>query len=366
MKITVKREQLLKPLQHIASVVERRQTLPILSNTYLNYDGTTLRLTGTDLEVEVITGLTAVEGSVGETTVGARKLLDICRALPDGADLQITAEGDKATVRSGRSRFVLQTLPASDFPNIETEAWEREFSIGTDDLHALLERTAFAMAQQDVRYYLNGLLLDIDAAVIRGVATDGHRLAKSEVAVSGDGQTSQQAIVPRKAIQELLRFLGESEGEANIKLNPNHMRVEIDDITFTTKLIDGRYPDYEKVLPRDIPVALQLDKAQFRDTLSRAAILTNEKFRGVKIELSKGQMKVTAHNPEQEEANDEMVIDYDGAELEVGFNVSYLIDAINALPGESVQFNLKDQNSSCVLRTAEDEKTFYLVMPMRL
>jgi DNA polymerase-3 subunit beta len=366
MKISTTRDQLLKPLTYIGSVVERRQTLPILANAHLRLDGDTLTLTGTDLEVEVIAVARGVAGQAGETTVAARKLLDICRALPDGADLLLAEEGERATIQSGRSRFTLQTLPPGDFPRIETEAWDQELALPQGELKALLDRTAFSMAQQDVRYYLNGLLLELTGRTLRAVATDGHRLAKSELNLAEPVAQNRQIIVPRKAVMELARLLSDSEEPIQILINPNHLRVAMGDFTFTSKLIDGRYPDYEKVIPAGTTVSLSLPHKDFHDTLSRAAILTNDKFRGVRLNIANGTLAATAHNPEQEEASDEMAVEYDGEELEIGFNVTYLMEAVNALAGDVVEFSVKDQNSSCVLRRPGDQSTLYLVMPMRL
>jgi DNA polymerase-3 subunit beta len=366
MKISIQRDQLLKPLTYIAGVVERRQTLPILSNAYLKLEAGNLAITGTDLEVEVITNTEGVEGTDGEVTVGARKLLDICRALPEGSELTLSQDGERVVIQSGRSRFSLQTLPTADFPRLEAEDWEGEFRLAQGELKQVFERTAFSMAQQDVRYYLNGLLLDFGGTRVRAVATDGHRLAKSEITIGEPVSSARQVIVPRKAVMELARFLEDSEAQVTVALNPNHIRISLPSAVFTSKLIDGRYPDYEKVIPANMPTRLLLDHEEFRDTLGRAAILTNEKFRGVRLAVAPERLTVTAHNPEQEEACDEMPIEYSGSEFEIGFNVSYLIDAVNALRGPVVEFRLKDQSSSCVLVDPDDASTLYLVMPMRL
>ena len=366
MNITISREDILKPLGYIAGVVERRQTLPILSNVLLRMEDGALWLTGTDLEVEVTSRVEGASGEGGEVTVGARKLMDICRALPEEAEIKISTDGARALIRSGRSRFTLQTLPAEDFPRVETEQWEHELT-GLDPaaLHRLLEKTAFAMAVQDVRYFLNGLLLELRAEALRAVATDGHRLAMSNLPM-GASEEIRQVIVPRKAVMELVRLLGDAEGEAALRLGTNHVRVEAGQVVFTSKLIDGRYPEYGKVIPVDLPVRVDLDRRIFRETLARAAILTNEKFRGVRLTLRPGTLVVTANNPDQEEASDEMEVDYNGSEVEVGFNVNYLLDALNALEGDRVDFELRDQNTSCILRSPEDPETLYLVMPMRL
>ncbi len=366
MNVEIKRNDLLKPLSDIGGVVERRQTLPILSNVYIALDETGMALTGTDLEVEIVSKITGVKGEASEITVAARKLLDICRALPEEATLAFKLEGDRVKIQSGRSRFSLQTLPAEDFPRIETSEWNYEFNVSPTKLKHLFEKTAFSMAQQDVRYYLNGLLLELTGKTVCAVATDGHRLAKTEILLDQDGATKHQIIVPRKAVQELLRLLEEGDQVVKVQISENHLRISTEATIFTTKIIDGRYPDYEKVIPTDLPIKLELNKQNLHDILTRAAILTNEKFRGVSIAIGNGQLAVTAHNPEQEEAKDEMAIDYTGPTAEVGFNVSYIIDAINSLAGNEVSLQLKDQNTSCVLSSKEDPKTLYLVMPMRI
>ena len=365
MKIEIERERLLRPLSQVISVVEKRQTLPILGNVYLKLDAGTLTLIGTDLETEVITVIREVEGENGETTVTARKMYDICRSLPEDASLTVKGQGDKMTVNSGRSRFTLQSLPSNDFPRLEAEDWDVEIEVGQDGLKQLLEKTAFAMAQQDVRYYLNGCLLELGGSVLRAVATDGHRLAKSEIELGKKAGESRQAIVPRKAVMELTRFL-EVSGEAGIALSNNHLRVSAGNVTFTSKLIDGRFPDYSKVIPTSLSTHLLVEREGFYDILARAAILTNEKFRGVRLKLQQGVMQVSAHNPEQEEASDEMAVEYDGSELEIGFNVGYLMDALRALDTEQVDLGVQDANSSCTINAPHDNATMYLVMPMRL
>lgn len=366
MKVIIERERLLRPLSYVANVVERRQTLPILGNVYLKQADNTLRVVGTDLETEVMTRIDQTAGEDGECTVTARKLYEICRTLPDDAELELTVKEGKAVIRSGRSRFTLQSLPAADFPRVEVDQWENKLQIPQAALHGLLEKTAFAMAQQDVRYYLNGLLLEIEGDRARAVATDGHRLAKSEIGLEGGNHERRQAIVPRKAILELIRFLGDGEQETVVELNPNHIRIQSGAMVFTSKLIDGRFPDYDKVIPAGLDVHVLVSRTEFHDLLARTAILTNEKFRGVRIALSTDKMTVSAHNPDQEEAVDEMPVEYQGEDVEIGFNVGYLMDALKALESEEIDFGVQDPNSSCTLTAPGDAKTLYLVMPMRL
>lgn len=366
MKVKIERDRLLRPLGHVSGVVEKRQTLPILGNVYLKQEQDTLTLVGTDLETEVMTRVDNVEGENGECTVTARKFYDICRMLPEDAQISIVNEGDRTIITSGRSRFSLQSLPASDFPRLEAEQWEESLEIKQQDLKSLLEKTAFSMAQQDVRYYLNGSLLEVNDARLRVVATDGHRLAKSEISMSTDVGSPRLAIVPRKAVMELLKFLEDGEETVRLDMNPNHIRVSGGVWVFIAKLIDGRFPDYEKVIPPSLSTHLEVDRNQLYEILARTAILTNEKFRGVRLILKPGVMMVMANNPEQEEAVDEMPVDFDGQQVEIGFNVGYLMDALRALGSERVDLGLQDPNSSCTINVPQDQSTIYLVMPMRI
>jgi DNA polymerase-3 subunit beta len=366
MRISLKRDVLLKPLSVAAGVVERRQSLPILANVLVKQDGNRLTLVGTDMEVEVITHVTTEQSATGEITLPARKLLDICRALPADAVVDITLDKDKAVIKSGRSRFRLLTLPATDFPSLDAANWDESLQFSQRDLKRLLERTAFCMAQQDVRYYLNGLLLDLQGKRVRAVATDGHRMALCEQDAANGAKSDRQVIVPRKGVMEMLRFLTDSEDPAEIQLSNNHLRLKIKDLTFTTKLIDGRFPDYNKVIPQQLPNKLLIKKDIFKDVLTRAAILSNEKYRGVRFTMSSGNLKLTAHNPEQEEAQEEVPVQYAGDEFEIGFNVSYVLDAVNAIDSADVEMSLNDPNSSCTLSAPSTTQIRYIIMPMRL
>ena len=366
MQISIQREDLLKPLGFVAGVVERRQTLPILSNVLLRQSGNNLQLAGTDLEVEVFVNTSLSSGTDGEITVPARKLLDICRALPAQAKIDIKLDKEKVVIKSGRSRFTLQVLPASDFPVIETTQWERSISLPQKSLKDLLEKTQFCMAQQDVRYYLNGLLLELSGSRMRTVATDGHRMAMSDTELSVAVDSDKQVIIPRKGVMELNRFLEDTEEPVEVLIGNNHIRVKLKDLTFTSKLIDGRFPDYNKVVPQKQNVLLMIDRDVFRETLNRVAILSNEKYRGVRFTISDGVLKITAHNPEQEEAREEITINYQGVEIDIGFNVNYISDAIGALSSKEVEFGLTDPNSSCTLRAPGETRHQYVVMPMRL
>lgn len=366
MEISISRDDLIKPLGQAAGVVERRQTLPILAYVLARQQKGQLMLTGTDLEVEVTSSFKTGGGIDGEMTVPARKLLDICRGLPADANIKINLKGEKAVVRSGKSRFTLTTMPPGDFPAIEASEWKETFEVPQKALKSLLENTQFCMAHQDVRYYLNGLLIELDGKALRAVATDGHRMALSEIELAENSGGDRQIIVPRKGVLELTRFLEDNDEAAKISLGANHIRVALPNLTFISKLVDGRFPDYNKVVPVNQGKELLIDRQNFRDALSRAAILSNEKYRGVRLTLSKGTLTITAHNPEQEEAEEEMAVDYTGEEMEIGFNVNYIIEAANALDSEQVKLGLNDPNSSCTLVVPDSSGALYVIMPMRL
>jgi DNA polymerase-3 subunit beta len=366
MKISANRDDLLKPLQQIVGVVERRQTLPILANVLIALKGNTLSLTATDLEVELRTQ-TIVEGS-GETefTLPARKLVDICKALPERAMISIEVEADKAVLRSGRGRYTLGMLPAQDYPSIEPAKASETFSLPVRVMKRLLDKTQFAMAQQDVRYYLNGLLLEIRSGRVRAVATDGHRLALCDAAFDQDTAMDIQVILPRKAVIELGRLLDGSDVEAKFEISNSHLRVHLDDSSFTTKLIDGRFPDYERVMPSGQAELVLADKDQLKQALVRTAILSNEKYRGIRFRLGNGVAHLQAHNPEQDEAEEEVEIEYQGSEMTIGFNVGYLLDVLAVIDGEQVQMSVIDSNSSTLLTPKGSVECRYVVMPMRL
>jgi DNA polymerase-3 subunit beta len=364
MKFSAERESLLAALQSVIGVVERRQTMPILANLLLSSDQGKLSVTATDLEVELVATADIKSGVDGKLTVPGRKLLDICRSLPDEATLTFTQDGDKLTVKAGRSRFVLATLPATDFPVIDELAQQQSLTIPQADLRRLLDKTHFSMAQQDVRYYLNGMLLETDGKMLRTVATDGHRLALCEMDLPSKG-TGQQVIVPRKGVLELQRLLG-TEGDVQIVIGSNHIRAQIGDVRFTSKLIDGRFPEYSRVIPAAPPKAVVADRETLRAALQRTAILANEKYRGIRLALKKNSMTLQAHNPEQEEAEEQVEVTYKGDELEVGFNVGYLLDALAAVDGNEVEIGVTDGNSSCLVRAPGATSARYVVMPMRL
>ncbi len=365
MKFSISRDALVKPLNLVAGVVERRQTLPILSNVLLSLNGSQLSLTGTDLEVELV-GRVEVEGGAedGEITVPARKLVDICKSLPDGSKIEFSLDSGKAMVRAGRSRFTLSTLPASEFPSVEEDGGDLTLEVPQSVIKRLIERTAFAMAQQDVRYYLNGMLLELKAGRLRMVATDGHRLAlctASDAVSVGDASV----IVPRKGILELSRLLDADES-LKLVIGSNHIRAANHQFTFTSKLVDGKFPEYERVLPKSADKTIVGERLELRQAFTRTAILSNEKYRGVRLKLSADTLDITANNPEQEQAEEVVAVEYQGDELEVGFNVSYLLDVLSVLDGDKIRLSLSDSASSALLEEAEEGDSLYVVMPMRL
>ena len=366
MKITTNRDDLLKPLLQVAGVVERRQTLPILANVLISAQKERLDIVATDLEVELRTRATAQNSGEADFTVPARKLLDICKALPEGADIEITLEGEKVTLRSGRGRYTLGVLPAQDYPTIEPSAASESLALPERVLKRLIEKTQFAMAHQDVRYYLNGMLLEIRPGRIRTVATDGHRLALCDSKFDGERDISLQVILPRKAVNELARLLSDTEEPARIELSPTHVRMYLQSSTFTSKLIDGRFPDYERVMPSGQPQIVSANRELLRQALARTAILSNEKYRGIRFRLNGNMLHLQAHNPEQDEAEEEVEIAYRGDEVTIGFNVGYLLDVLGVLDTEEVHIAVTDANSSALITAGDSANCRYVVMPMRL
>jgi DNA polymerase-3 subunit beta len=366
MKIIAKREAILGPLQSVIGVVERRQTMPILANVLISAKSGQFSVTATDLEVELVATSTVDVQRAGEVTVPGRKLFDICRALPDDAEITLTLEGERMLVRAKRSRFTLSTLPATEFPTVDEINADQTLKLSQKDFKRLLEKTHFSMAQQDVRYYLNGLLLETSAKTLRTVATDGHRLAMAEIALPEGAKTGQQVIVPRKGVLELQRILGSDDQIMEIAIGSNHVRVQIGTIRFTSKLIDGRFPEYGRVIPANPPRIVSAVREDLRHALQRAAILSNEKYRGIRFALKPNALVIQAHNPEQEEAEEEVEVGYAGDDLEIGFNVNYLLDALTAIDQPEIQIGLTDGNSSCLIRARADTSASFVVMPMRL
>ncbi len=366
MKFTIHRETLLVPLQQTIGVVERRQTLPILGNLFLQASKNSLTVSATDLEVEIRASTQTMIDEPGETTVPARKLLDICKALPEGAQIEFAFNESRVQIRSGKSRFTLATLPGEDFPLVDKIQGETKLTMPQEALRHMIERTSFSMAQQDVRYYLNGLLLELSSSRLRAVATDGHRLATCDADVDVSLPGKQQVIVPRKGIQELVRLLTEGEEPVELEVGTNHLRATMRNVIFTSKLVDGRFPDYERVIPKGGDKKVLADRELMRQALIRTSILSNEKYRGVRLTLEENTLKIQTHNPEQEEADEEFEVEYGGKGLEIGFNVTYLLDVLASLRSDQVEITLSDANSSCLVEQPDSGQCRYVVMPMRL
>jgi len=366
MKFSIERNHLLKPLQQVSGALGGRPTLPILGNLLLKVESNMLSMTATDLEVELISRVT-LEGDfeAGSVTVPSRKFLDICRGLPDSSVITFILEGDRAQLRSGRSRFSLSTLPANDFPNIEDWQSDVELSLSQGALRGLIEKTQFSMANQDVRYYLNGMLFEIDGSILRSVATDGHRMAVSQAQLETEF-AQQQIIVPRKGVLELMKLLDVPEQLVTLQIGSSNVRAEVDNFVFTSKLVDGRFPDYRRVMPQSTSKTLEAGCDELRQAFSRAAILSNEKFRGVRVNLAGNELRITANNPEQEEAEEMLDVSFEGEDIEIGFNVSYVLDILNTLRCEKVRISMSDAVASTMVENVDDDSAMYVVMPIRL
>ncbi|MBE2257871.1 MAG: DNA polymerase III subunit beta [Rhodobacteraceae bacterium] len=373
--INTRRDTLLAPLQAVSGIVERRHTLPILSNVLLEKSGDVLTLLATDIEIQITSSSAGATGDGnGAVTVGARKLQEILRSLPEGAEVSLTVDDRRLLVKAGRSRFSLQTLPAEDFPSMALADGDvRRFSVAQKEFRKLLGQTQYAMASQDVRYYLNGLLLLVDGSELRAVATDGHRLAYASMPLEAapaelreEGAARHELILPRKTVIELNRLLADSDEPLSIEMLPNQIRFQFGEINLVSKLIEGRFPDYERVIPSSLKNVVSVARTALLQSMVRAAILTNEKFRGVRLMLADGSLKIMAANAEQEEAQEEIEVDYQGDALDVGFNVAYLLDVLNNRSEEFIEWGFNDANSSALVTVPGNDRFRYVVMPMRI
>jgi DNA polymerase-3 subunit beta len=362
----IARDALLRPLQAVSGIVERRHTLPILANVLLEQKNGHLNVTATDLEMQ-ITAVSELAGKEGQsTTVGARKLQDLLRALPDDASLNLDVAGSKMTVRAGRSRFNLQTLPAADYPRISLGAEQLQtLTLPQKDLRGLLRLAEFAMAQQDIRYYLNGMLLVVDQGSLQAVATDGHRLSWASLEVKGS-YTRQEVILPRKTVLELAKLLQDVDDPVTIDILANQARFRFGNVELVSKVVDGKFPDYNRVIPTGHGKHIQLPRTQLLAALQRAAILSNEKFRGVRLVLGDDTLRIICTNSEQEEAEEEIEVPYKGDSLDIGFNITYLLDALQNLSSDEVRFAFGDANSSALVTMPDRDDYKYVVMPMRI
>jgi DNA polymerase-3 subunit beta len=372
--IKAQRDALLKPLQTVTGIVERRHTLPILSNVLISKTQQTISFCSTDIEMQIRTSSEMAAGDEQlSTTVAARKLLDILRALPDQPEITVSYTNKKLSLAQGKAKFSLQTLPAEDFPTVvSADQYPASITLPQRTLKQLLHLVHFAMAQQDIRYYLNGLLLVIDQSSLKAVATDGHRLAFSavtqgskEVQINIDGER-QEVIIPRKAIIECQRLLDDSDSPVTIDLASNQARFRFGQVELLSKLIEGKFPDYQRVIPAQHQKIVSIQREQFLGALQRAAILTTDKFKGVRLTLSIGSLKISSTNAEQEEASDDIEVDYSGESVDIGFNVQYLIDVLSNLRSNTVQITLQDSNASALITSESDPDFKYVVMPMRI
>ena len=366
--LKAKRDDLLNPLQAVSGIVEKRHTLPILSNVLFERVQERLHLLATDLEIQVATSFsTPPDGEENyRVTVSARKLQDILRALPEHAEIALEAQNNRMLVRSGKSRFSLQTLPAEDFPKLALAAGgAAKISLSQKALKSLLQLVQYAMAQQDIRYYLNGMLVVLEGEALKAVATDGHRLAYASAKLPHHVEL-QEVILPRKAVQEIVKLLNDSEDEVCVELAPSQVKFELGEVVLMTKVVDGKFPDYTRVIPTNYQKSFSVEREVLRQALQRVAILSNEKFRGVRWTLTQGQLRITCTNAEQEEAFEELEIDYNGEALDIGFNVTYLLDVLNNVASEKVTCSFGDANSSVLITIAENSDFRYVVMPMRI
>jgi len=366
LKIKTTNDKLLSPLQQVTGIVERRHTLPILSNVLITASGSKVEFLATDLEVQ-ITAKADIDGAAeGSVTAGARKLYDILRSLPEDAEVSLEAKESRMTVRAGKSRFNLQTLPASDFPRmVEARDASKTLTLPQKALKDALGLVQFAMAVQDIRYYLNGVLFSVDKDVLRVVATDGHRLSYASRSLGGDHGTVE-AILPRKTVLELIKLLGDTDEPVSLAIGSNQARFAFGGIEIVSKIVEGKFPDYQKVIPTTHKNRVSLERATLAQSLNRAAILSNEKIRGVRLVFTKDALSIICTNNEQEEAEEGLALEYDGDPLDIGFNISYLLDVLNHVESETVTVTMGDSNSSALVQMPGREDFKYVVMPMRI
>lgn len=363
----VDKQTLLKPLQVVIGIVERKQTLPILSNVLIEKEPGKIRFTSTDLEIQISTTVEINDEDISTSaiTVGGKKLQEILRILPDLSEISIETKDSKAQIKANKSRFSLQTLPYEDFPKLSNQLIEpRKFSLSQGKLKSLLASVQYAMAQQDVRYYLNGVLLIIDGKSLKAVATDGHRLAFDNIEIDSS-HAKQEIILPRKAVVEMSKLLSDTEEKVEIEFSSQQVKIEFSGVTLISKVIDGKFPDYERVIPKYTNL-LEMQRQQVQQALQRAAILSNEKFRGVRFVLTEKKLTIISSNSEQEEAQEEIETAYQGEAIDIGFNVNYLMDGLNNIEGETAIFSFGDPNSSILITTPSNTQYRYVVMPMRI
>lgn len=368
MNIKTTRNAILKPLSSVCGIVERRHTLPILSNLLLEAKDQLLSLTATDLEMQISLSIPTQEIGEFATTVSARKLLDICRSLNDSAEINLDQQDNRMQVKAGKSRFNLQTLPANDYPLMarSNQGVNLQINIQQGVLKNLFKQVEYAMAQQDIRYYLNGLLFEVNGNALNVVGTDGHRLSFTSTTLDQQYE-KQELILPRKTVIELIKLLDENnEDLVSIQISSNQVNFEFSGIRLISKVIDGKFPDYTRVIPTNYPNTFAVNRASTLLAMQRASILSNEKYRGIRMVLGKDTLRLISSNSEQEEAEEEIEINYSGDALDIGFNVTYLIDVLNNVDSDTVNFSFADANSSCLVTLPNDGLYKYVVMPMRI
>jgi DNA polymerase III subunit beta len=366
MKFIITREVLLAPLQQIVSVIEKRQTMPILSNVLLLAEDNQLTLTGTDLEIQLIAKIDIPIAAAGSTTVPARKFLDICRLLPQGAQIVFDANDDKVKINAHKSRFSLSCLPADSYPEFSESVFENKFSINAGKFKKALEKTIFCMANQDVRYYLNGLLLHISNSTLKLVASDGHRLSIYEDQLDQTTDIEARIILPRKGVIELARLLDDLDAELKVEFSSNNIRIYNKNLIFSAKLVDSKYPDFSKVFHQQFSSSLHVQKNTLKDALTRVAILSNEKFKGVTLDVNADSLVISTHNPEHEEAEEELVVEYAGEPLSISFNAQYLLDALSNLDSDEAVLTMASNANTCFIEEPTEKGYKFIVMPMKL
>lgn len=366
MNFIISRDTLLTPLQQIVNVIEKKQTMPILANVLMKFNDAELWLTGTDLEIQIVAKVAVTSAGPGEITVPARKLLDICRSFSADTELKFSFDGDKLKITSRRSRFSLSTLPAGDYPEFTEGKMEAAVTLSCKQFRNALDKTAFCMGHQDVRYYLNGLMLNIFNNTFKLVASDGHRLASYEDQLEQSTGTESRIIIPRKGVIELTRLLDDPEAEVALQYSGNNIKIRYKNLVFSAKLIDSKYPDYSKALSQTFKAPLEIEKQGLKDAITRVAILANEKSKGVNLDIKEDYLKISTHNPEQEEAEEELSIDYQGAPLMIAFNAQYLLDAISNIDGKNILFTVAENGSCCVIEEPDNELFRFVVMSMRI
>lgn len=366
MKFIINRETLLTPLQHIVGVIEKRQTMPILANVLMSVENNVLTMTGTDLEIQIVARTPVEASEQGALTIPARKLLDLCRLLPNQASITLEQQGDKVRLVSNKSRFSLSCLPAEQYPEFAENGMDKAFNINAAKLKKALEKTMFCMANQDVRYYLNGLLLNISNKNINLVSSDGHRLAIFEDRLDDATGVEARIILPRKGVLELYRLLNDLDSELSVVFSNNNIRVTAGNLVFSAKLVDAKYPDFSKVFQQKFNEPMPLSKHELKDALTRVSVLANEKFKGVTLNISPGKLNINTHNPENDEGEEDMALSYQGDDLSIAFNAQYLLDAVTNLDSETAVLTIASNVSSCFINEPDESSYKFIVMPMRL